>query len=61
MAAFIDAPVENPIGQAWIEGELERRGVQTLEPGGAGGFRGDKSSADRIARMRQARDEQGEE
>ncbi len=61
MSDFVDAPVENPVGQAWIEGELERRGVQTLEPGGAGGFRGDKASADRIARMRQARDEQGEE
>jgi predicted kinase len=58
---FVRAPVENPIGQAWIEGELERRGVQTLEPGGAGGFRGDRESAERIARMRQMRDEQGEE
>jgi len=58
---FVDAPVKNPVGQAWIEGELERRGVQTLEPGGAGGFRGDRESAERIARMRQTRDEQGAE
>ena len=61
MDNFVDAPVENPIGQAWIEGELERRGVQTLEPGGAGGFRGDRESAKRIARMRQQKDEQGED
>ena len=61
MNNFVDAPVENPIGQAWIEGELERRGVQTLEPGGAGGFRGDRESAERIARMRQQKDEQGED
>jgi len=58
---FVGAPVKNPVGQAWIEGELERRGVQTLEPGGAGGFRGDRESAERIARMRQTRDEQGAE
>ena len=51
---FVDSPVENPIGQEWIEGELERRGVATLEPGGATGFRGDKKSADTIQRMRQA-------
>ena len=51
---FIESPVENPKGQEWIESELERRGVQTLEPGGAGGFRGDKKSADTIQRMRQA-------
>ena len=60
MTDFMNEPVSNPIGQAWIEGELERRGVQTLEPGGAGGFRGDRESADRITRMRQQKDEQGE-
>jgi hypothetical protein len=58
---FVDAPVENEIGQAWIEGELERRGVQTLDPGGAGGFRGDKESAERIARMRQTGGSQEEQ
>ena len=55
---FIEAPVENPKGQEWIEGELERRGVQTLEPGGAGGFRGDKKSAARIQQMRDRKAEQ---
>jgi hypothetical protein len=55
---FVDAPVENRIGQAWIEGELERRGVQTLEPGGAGGFRGDRKSAERIQKMRDRKAEQ---
>jgi len=55
---FINAPVENKFGKAWIEGELERRGVKTLEPGGAEGFRGDKASAERI---RQMRDERGEQ
>ena len=54
---FVDAPVQNPIGQTWIEDELEMRGVTTLEPGGAGGFRGDQRSADRIQQMR---DERGE-
>jgi hypothetical protein len=49
---FIDSPVENPKGQEWIESELERRGVQTLDPGGAGGFRGDRKSAQRIQQMR---------
>ena len=49
---FIESPIENPKGQEWIESELERRGVQTLEPGGAGGFRGDKKSAARIQQMR---------
>ena len=51
---FIESPVENPMGQEWIESELERRGVATLEPGGATGFRGSKKSADTIQRMRQA-------
>jgi hypothetical protein len=51
---FVDSPVENPVGQQWIEDELERRGVATLEPGGATGFRGDKKSAERIQKMRQA-------
>jgi len=55
---FVDAPVQNPIGQAWIEDELEMRGVATLEPGGSGGFRGDKASADRIQQMRDERGEQ---
>ena len=55
---FVNAPVKNKFGQAWIEGELERRGVKTLEPGGAEGFRGDKASAERI---RQMRDERGEQ
>jgi hypothetical protein len=55
---FIESPVENPKGQEWIEGELERRGVQTLEPGGAGGFRGDKKSAQRIQQMRDRKAEQ---
>ena len=55
---FIESPVENPKGQEWIEGELERRGVQTLEPGGAGGFRGDKKSAARIQQMRDRKSEQ---
>jgi predicted kinase len=55
---FVDAPVKNEIGQAWIEGELERRGVQTLEPGGAGGFRGDRKSAERIQKMRDRKAEQ---
>lgn len=55
---FVDAPVENPVGQAWIEAELERRGVQTLEPGGAGGFRGDRASAARIQKMRDRKAEQ---
>ena len=49
---FVKAPVKNKIGKAWIEGELERRGVKTLEPGGAEGFRGDKASAERIRQMR---------
>ena len=53
---FIESPVENPKGQEWIESELERRGVQTLEPGGAAGFRGDKKSAQRIRQMRRSRD-----
>ena len=61
MNDFVNAPVKNPFGQEWIESELERRGVQTLEPGGAGGFRGDRASAERIAQMRKMRDEQGEE
>jgi hypothetical protein len=52
--SFVDSPVENPLGQEWIEGELERRGVATLEPGGATGFRGSKKSADTIQKMRQA-------
>ena len=55
---FVNAPVENKFGKAWIEGELERRGVKTLEPGGAEGFRGDRASAERI---RQMRDERGEQ
>jgi adenylate kinase len=55
---FVNAPVKNKFGQAWIEGELERRGVKTLEPGGAEGFRGDKASAERI---RQMRDERGDQ
>ena len=54
---FVDAPVRNPLGQAWSEDQLEMRGVTTLEPGGAGGFRGDQRSADRIQQMR---DERGE-
>jgi hypothetical protein len=58
MDAFVGAPVENPIGQAWIEGELERRGVQTLDTGGAGGFRGDRESATRIQQMRDRKAEQ---
>jgi hypothetical protein len=58
MNDFVNAPVENKFGKAWIEGELERRGVKTLEPGGAEGFRGDKASAERI---RQMRDERGEQ
>ena len=52
---FIDSPVENPKGQEWIESELERRGVQTLDPGGASGFRGDRKSAQRIQKMRDTR------
>ena len=51
---FIESPVENPTGQEWIESELERRGVATLEPGGPEGFRGDKKSAERIRKMRQS-------
>ena len=51
---FIDSPVENPLGKEWVESELERRGVATLEPGGAAGFRGSKKSADTIQKMRQA-------
>ena len=58
MDDFVDAPIENKIGQAWVEGELERRGVQTLEPGGAGGFRGDRESAERIQKMRDRKAEQ---
>ena len=58
MDDFVAAPVENEIGQAWVEGELERRGVQTLEPGGAGGFRGDRESAERIQQMRDRKAEQ---
>jgi len=58
MDDFIAAPVENKIGEAWIEGELERRGVQTLEPGGAEGFRGDRESAERIQQMRDRKAEQ---
>jgi hypothetical protein len=54
---FVNAPVKNKIGQAWIEGELERRGVKTLKPGGAEGFRGDKASAERIRQMRSDRSE----
>ena len=54
---FVSAPVQNPIGQVWIEDELEMRGVQTLEPGGAGGFRGSKQAADRIQQMRDIRGE----
>ena len=52
---FASAPVQNPIGQVWIEDELEMRGVQTLEPGGASGFRGSKQAADRIQQMRDTR------
>ena len=55
---FIDSPVENPKGQEWIESELERRGVQTLDPGGASGFRGDRKSAQRIQQMRAKKAEQ---
>ena len=55
---FVTAPVENKFGKAWIEGELERRGVKTLEPGGAEGFRGDKASAERIQQMRDRKAEQ---
>ena len=55
---FVNAPVKNKFGQAWIEGELERRGVKTLEPGGAEGFRGDKASAERIRQMRDEREDQ---
>ena len=58
MNDFVAAPVENKFGQSWIEGELERRGVQTLEPGGAGGFRGDRESAERIQQMRDRKAEQ---
>ena len=47
ITGFVDAPVRNPLGQAWIEDELEMRGVTTLEPGGAGGFRGGRREADR--------------
>jgi predicted kinase len=54
---FVDAPVQNKIGQVWIEDELEMRGVQTLEPGGASGFRGSKQAADRIQQMRDTRGE----
>ena len=54
---FVSAPVQNPIGQVWIEDELEMRGVQTLEPGGAGGFRGSRQAADRIQQMRDIRGE----
>ena len=54
---FVTAPVQNPIGQVWIEDELEMRGVQTLEPGGAGGFRGSRQAADRIQQMRDIRGE----
>ena len=50
--SFVDSPVENPLGQEWIESELERRGVATLEPGGSTGFRGSKQSAERIRKMR---------
>ncbi len=49
---FIESPVENPTGQEWIESELERRGVATLDPGGPTGFRGSKKSAERIRKMR---------
>ena len=52
---FVDAPVENTIGRVWIEDELEMRGVQTLDPGGASGFRGSKQAADRIQQMRDQR------
>ncbi len=52
---FIESPVENPKGQEWIESELERRGVATLDPGGPEGFRGDKKSAARIKQMRHQR------
>ena len=57
ITGFVDAPVRNPLGQAWIEDELEMRGVATLEPGGASGFRGGRREADRIQQMR---DERGE-
>ena len=57
ITGFVDAPVRNPLGQAWIEDELEMRGVTTLEPGGASGFRGGRREADRIQQMR---DERGE-
>jgi len=52
---FVTAPVGNPIGQAWIEDELEIRGVTTLEPGGPEGFRGSQQAADRIQKMRDER------
>ena len=52
---FVDAPVENTIGRVWIEDELEMRGVQTLDPGGASGFRGSTQAADRIQQMRDQR------
>jgi hypothetical protein len=55
---FIDSPVENRKGQEWVESELERRGVQTLDPGGASGFRGDRKSAQRIQQMRDLKAEQ---
>jgi hypothetical protein len=55
---FVDAPVKNQIGQVWIEDELEMREVTTLEPGGAGGFRGGRREADRIQQMRDERGEQ---
>ena len=58
ITGFVDRPVRNPLGQAWIEDELEMRGVTTLEPGGASGFRGDQQSADRIQQMRDERGEQ---
>ena len=57
ITGFVDRPVRNPLGQAWIEDELEMRGVATLEPGGASGFRGGRREADRIQQMR---DERGE-
>jgi hypothetical protein len=49
---FIDSPVENPLGKEWVESELDRRGVASLETGGASGFRGSKKSADTIRKMR---------
>ncbi len=58
ITGFVDAPVRNPLGQAWIEDELEMRGVTTLEPGGASGFRGGRPEADRIQQMRDERGEQ---